>query len=101
MSLECDTGDEATSWCWSWELFSAGPKLGAQLLSQHLIVPLISVMHLAFQSNGLLNELSNIGLEQVGLVHGIERCMILTWLTRLSTRWHEQHAEPWTHMSNR
>ncbi|KIP05010.1 hypothetical protein PHLGIDRAFT_129130 [Phlebiopsis gigantea 11061_1 CR5-6] len=49
---------------WRWEMYSLGPKVSADVLSQHLIMPLISVTHLAFSSSDPVSELSSSDLEQ-------------------------------------
>ncbi|TFY76609.1 hypothetical protein EWM64_g7404 [Hericium alpestre] len=49
---------------WRWETFLLGPKLSAELLSKHLIVPLISTAHLAFTSADPVSELSDTDLEK-------------------------------------
>ena len=50
---------------WRWEGVSLGHKLSAEILSQHLIIPLISVTHLAFSSADPVSELSESDLEKV------------------------------------
>ncbi|KAA1467350.1 hypothetical protein DENSPDRAFT_237707 [Dentipellis sp. KUC8613] len=49
---------------WRWETLVVGPKLAAELLSKHLIVPLISTAHLAFTSADPVSELSDGDLEK-------------------------------------
>ncbi|KAI9000566.1 hypothetical protein BD414DRAFT_518797 [Trametes punicea] len=49
---------------WRWETFNVGPKLSATILSKHLIMPLISVTHLAFSSPEVIGSLSEIELEK-------------------------------------
>ena len=48
-----------------WETISTGPKMSAELLSQHLILPLITTAHLAFYSPDPVSELSEADLEKV------------------------------------
>ncbi|TFY62743.1 hypothetical protein EVG20_g6593 [Dentipellis fragilis] len=50
---------------WRWETLVVGPKLSAELLSKHLIVPLISTAHLAFTSADPVSELADGDLEKV------------------------------------
>ncbi|KDQ57166.1 hypothetical protein JAAARDRAFT_178741 [Jaapia argillacea MUCL 33604] len=49
---------------WRWETYREGPKTSADLLSKHLIMPLISVTHLAFSSADPVCELSEGDLEK-------------------------------------
>ncbi|OBZ72490.1 hypothetical protein A0H81_07816 [Grifola frondosa] len=52
------------SFKWRWESFALGPKVSADLLSKQLIMPLISVTHLAFSSADAVSELSEANLEK-------------------------------------
>ncbi|EKM58210.1 uncharacterized protein PHACADRAFT_207044 [Phanerochaete carnosa HHB-10118-sp] len=49
---------------WRWETYYLGPRVSADVLSQHLIMPLISVTHLAFSSADPVSELSEADLEK-------------------------------------
>ncbi|OCH95479.1 hypothetical protein OBBRIDRAFT_788362 [Obba rivulosa] len=49
---------------WRWETYSLGPKVSADVLSKHLILPLISATHLAFGSADPVSELSAADLEK-------------------------------------
>ncbi|KZT07641.1 uncharacterized protein LAESUDRAFT_698304 [Laetiporus sulphureus 93-53] len=49
---------------WRWETYSLGPLFSAEVLSKHLIMPLISVIHLAFSSADPVSELSETDLEK-------------------------------------
>ncbi|KAH8831248.1 hypothetical protein DL96DRAFT_1587037 [Flagelloscypha sp. PMI_526] len=48
---------------WSWHLSSLGSKISSELLSKHLIIPLINLNHLAFVSTTLPNQLSSEDLQ--------------------------------------
>ena len=50
---------------WRWEAYSLGPKVSADVLSKHLILPLISVTHMAFSSADPVSELASADLEKV------------------------------------
>ncbi|ESK89030.1 hypothetical protein Moror_13111 [Moniliophthora roreri MCA 2997] len=56
--LECD------SFKWRWESCSVGHKLGSEIISQHLVLPLISMNHLAFTSSDAVGETSESELEK-------------------------------------
>ncbi|KAI0783560.1 hypothetical protein C8Q75DRAFT_884500 [Abortiporus biennis] len=49
---------------WRWETYHQGPKVSAEILSKQLIMPLISVSHLAFTSAEPVSELSDTNLEK-------------------------------------
>ncbi|THH06544.1 hypothetical protein EW146_g9583 [Bondarzewia mesenterica] len=49
---------------WRWETFLLGPTVSAEILSKHLILPLISTVHLAFTSADSVGELSESNLEK-------------------------------------
>ncbi|CCM04295.1 uncharacterized protein FIBRA_06466 [Fibroporia radiculosa] len=49
---------------WRWETCHVGPKISAEIISKHLVMPLISVTHLAFSSADPVGELSQDDLEQ-------------------------------------
>lgn len=49
---------------WRWETYSVGPRESADVLSRHLIMPLISLTHLAFSSADPVGELSESDLEK-------------------------------------
>lgn len=51
LELECN------NWKWRWEPTFLGPKVSAEIISKHLIMPLISVNHLAFSSSDVLGDL--------------------------------------------
>lgn len=50
---------------WRWETFSVGPTMSADILSKHLIMPLISAAHLAFFSADPVSSLSEADVEKV------------------------------------
>ncbi|RPD61097.1 hypothetical protein L227DRAFT_75750 [Lentinus tigrinus ALCF2SS1-6] len=52
------------SFRWRWETFNLGPRMSADVLSKHLILPLISMAHLAFSSADLLGATSETDLEK-------------------------------------
>ncbi|KAM5538552.1 hypothetical protein V8D89_007885 [Ganoderma adspersum] len=52
------------SFRWRWETFSLGPRMSADVLSKHLILPLISMSHLAFSSADPLGTTSETDLEK-------------------------------------
>ncbi|TFK40297.1 hypothetical protein BDQ12DRAFT_680680 [Crucibulum laeve] len=56
--LECET------FKWRWETCSLGHTTSAELISKHLIFPLISVNHLAFSSPEAVGEISDTDLEK-------------------------------------
>lgn len=58
LELECN------NWKWRWEPTFLGPKVSAQIISKHLIMPLISVNHLAFSSSDVLGDLAPEDLEK-------------------------------------
>ncbi|EPT05644.1 hypothetical protein FOMPIDRAFT_1155488 [Fomitopsis schrenkii] len=49
---------------WRWETYAVGPRLSAEILSKHLIMPLVSLNHLAFSSTDPVSELSDADLEK-------------------------------------
>ncbi|KAH9009188.1 hypothetical protein EDB84DRAFT_1571392 [Lactarius hengduanensis] len=49
---------------WRWETFSIGPKQSADVLSKHLILPLLSTAYLAFVSPDAICEISGNDLEK-------------------------------------
>ncbi|KAG1733634.1 uncharacterized protein EDB91DRAFT_1251291 [Suillus paluster] len=55
---------ECSNWKWRWEPTLLGPKISAEILSKHLIMPLISVNHLAFSSSDVLGDLTPGELEK-------------------------------------
>ena len=57
--LECE------AFKWRWETYITPPKISTEILSKHLIMPLISINHLAFASADPVSELSETDLEQV------------------------------------
>ena len=52
---------------WRWETFSIGPKQSAEVLSKHLMIPILSTAYLAFISPDTISEISGADLEKVGL----------------------------------
>lgn len=66
------------SFKWRWETYSLGPKVSAEVLSKQLIMPLISVSHLAFSSADPVSELSDTNLQMVMFFHLImpNNCII-------------------------
>lgn len=61
--LECD------AFKWRWDTCFLGYKRSAEIISKHLIMPLISVNHLAFTSSDTVSELSEDNLEKVRTDH--------------------------------
>jgi hypothetical protein len=59
--LECET------FKWRWETFVTPPKYSAELISKHLLMPLISLTHIAFASADPVSELSQTSLETVSI----------------------------------
>ncbi|KAG7089770.1 hypothetical protein E1B28_011424 [Marasmius oreades] len=55
---------ECKSFKWRWETCFIGHKLGSEIISQHLVLPLISVNHLAFTSADALGEIVEPELEK-------------------------------------
>lgn len=55
----------ATDCKWRWECYLLGPKTSANILSTHLILPLISITYLSFTSADPVCELSVEDLQQV------------------------------------
>ncbi|TFK87965.1 hypothetical protein K466DRAFT_585918 [Polyporus arcularius HHB13444] len=49
---------------WRWETFHLGPRMSADVLSKHLILPLISMSHIAFSSADPLGATSEADLEK-------------------------------------
>jgi hypothetical protein len=56
---------EGDSFKWRWETCFLGHKRSAEIISKHLIFPLISVNHLAFSSTDVVAELPDADLEKV------------------------------------
>lgn len=50
---------------WHWETYLLGPKTSADVISRHLIMPLISVVHISFYSADPVSELEESDLEKV------------------------------------
>jgi hypothetical protein len=61
--LECD------AFKWRWETCLLSSRMSAEVLSKHLIMPLISITHFAFASADPVSELSESDLEQVRLAN--------------------------------
>lgn len=59
LEMTCD------SFKWRWEACFLGYKLSAELISKHLIFPLISANHLAFSSADAVGEMVDADLEKV------------------------------------
>ena len=59
MELECEEVK------WRWECYVVGPKRGAAMIMDHLIMPLITVTHLSFYSADPVSELAEDDLEKV------------------------------------
>lgn len=56
---------EGDGFKWRWETNLVGAKLSAKLLSQHLIMPLISSIHIAFTSPEPLADMARNEIEKV------------------------------------
>jgi hypothetical protein len=54
------------SFQWRWETFSIGPKQSADVLSKHLMIPLLSTAYLASILPAAISEISDSDLEKVG-----------------------------------
>ncbi|KAI0749567.1 hypothetical protein C8Q80DRAFT_1162659 [Daedaleopsis nitida] len=52
------------SFRWRWETFNVGPRMSADILSKHLILPMISMTHLAFASGDPLATVSTNDMEK-------------------------------------
>ncbi|KAI0925975.1 hypothetical protein AcW1_008260 [Taiwanofungus camphoratus] len=86
------------SFKWRWETCTLGPKVSAEILSKHLIMPLISVTHLSFSSADPVSEISEADLEKavdkIGrtarrtmdthVKHAISRPRVATTLRRMT-----------------
>ncbi|KAK7690802.1 hypothetical protein QCA50_005902 [Cerrena zonata] len=55
----------STNFKWRWETYNQGPKISANVISQQLVLPLISLNHLAFSTAESMSELSEDNLEKV------------------------------------
>jgi len=83
---------------WRWETYTLGPKVSADVLSKQLIMPLISVSHLAFSSPDPVSELSDTNLQMAidktgrtgrravdtHVKHAISRPRLATTMRRMS-----------------
>lgn len=83
---------------WRWETYIQGPKVSADVISKHLIMPLISASHLAFSSSDSVSELSEANLEKAvdkagragrrtvdnHVKHAISRPRLATTMRRMS-----------------
>ncbi|KAI0696256.1 hypothetical protein BC835DRAFT_1343011 [Cytidiella melzeri] len=49
---------------WRWETYSLGPKVSAEVISKHLIMPLISLTHMAFSSSEAVSAQTEADLEK-------------------------------------
>lgn len=58
---------ECNAFKWRWETIFVGHKISAEILSKHLIMPLISANHLAFSSPDVVGNLPPADLEKVNL----------------------------------
>lgn len=56
---------ECGSFKWRWDTIFVGYKTSADILSTHLIMPMISVNHLAFTSPNAVSDLADDDLEKV------------------------------------
>lgn len=70
--LECE------AFKWRWETNFVGHKLSAEIISKHLVMPLISVNHLAFASADPVCELPEADLEKVRQQFSYLSCFALT-----------------------
>lgn len=50
---------------WKWETCFLGYQQSAEIISKHLILPLISVNHLTFSATGSIGEMSDTDVEKV------------------------------------
>ena len=57
---------ESDSFKWRWETCFLGHRRSAEIISKHLILPLISLNHLAFSSGDVVAELPDDDVEKVG-----------------------------------
>ncbi|KAF8896262.1 hypothetical protein BD779DRAFT_572865 [Infundibulicybe gibba] len=72
---------EGEGFKWKWETFFLGFRRSADIISKHLILPLISVNHLAFNSTEVVGEISATDMEKaVDKVGRTARRMIDTHL---------------------
>lgn len=82
---------------WRWDACIVPPKLAAEVLSNHLILPLVSTVHLAFTSTEPLGEMPESELEKVRLAETSVRSICLTSLIfRLSTELAAPLDAAWT-----
>jgi hypothetical protein len=56
---------ENDSFKWRWETCFLGHRRSAEIISKHLILPLISLNHLAFSSAGVVADLPDDDVEKV------------------------------------
>jgi len=69
------------SFIWRWETFSIGYKQSADVLSKHLMIPLLSTAYLAAISPDAISEISGSDLEKVGFnkSHTIMSTLVSVW----------------------
>lgn len=87
---------------WRWETCVLGRKTSAEILSKQLIMPLISVTHLAFSSVEPVSELPEKDLEKVVVIipHTLRTSLTLRWPFSPLIKWGGL-AEGWlTRMSS-
>ncbi|KAH8109597.1 hypothetical protein DFH11DRAFT_928791 [Phellopilus nigrolimitatus] len=91
--LDCD------EFKWRWDTYLLGPKTAADVISKHLIMPLISIAHVSFYSADPVSELSEEDLEKtvdrigrsarrsidIHVKHTLARPRIATTLQRISS----------------
>ncbi|KAI5119333.1 hypothetical protein M0805_000563 [Coniferiporia weirii] len=91
--LDCD------AFKWRWDTYLLGPKTSAELVSRHLILPLISLVHVSFYSADPVSELEEEDLEKtvdrigraarrsvdVHVKHTLARPRVATALQRISS----------------
>ncbi|KAK0450144.1 hypothetical protein EV421DRAFT_1779036 [Armillaria borealis] len=64
---------EDQSFKWRWESCFLGYRASAEILSKHLVLPLISMSHLAFSSKDSVGEVSDAGIDEGETVDKVGR----------------------------
>lgn len=62
---------------WRWDTFLLGPRTSSDIISKHLIMPLITMAHVAFYSADPVSELSEEDLEKVGSLQPVVTMVLL------------------------
>jgi hypothetical protein len=59
---------EGDDFRWRWETTPLGPKFSSEILSKHLILPLISTSHLSFSSGESIHDIGDDQLEKASFL---------------------------------